>query len=163
MIPGSSVAPMARRPFQPNEVSAGGVVVRRSGGGPEVCLISDGRHWGLPKGNVEHGETPAEAALREISEETGIERAALAVVAELPASEYVYRRRDTGRLIFKRVHQYLVTAPAGAELHPQPSEIDAAAWLSFDDALQRASFDDTKRALQEARRLLQSGALRNSA
>lgn len=125
--------------------------------GNEVVLVSDGRYWGLPKGNLEAGETPEDAALREVSEETGIRRDTLSVVAELAPSDYVYRRRDTGRLVFKRVHQYLMTAPADAELHRQESEIADAGWLTFDAALGRASFDDTKRALQEAERLLRSG------
>ena len=148
-----------RRAFQPNEVSAGGVVVRMADGGTEVVLVSDGRYWGLPKGNLEAGETPEDAALREVSEETGIRRDTLAVVAELAPSDYVYRRRDSGRLVFKRVHQYLMTAPADAELHPQESEIADAGWLTFDAAVQRASFDDTKRALHEAEHLLQSGVV----
>ena len=157
------MASVARRPFQPNEVSAGGVVVRPSAHGPEVVLISDGRYWGLPKGIVERGETPQDAALREVAEETGIDRATLGIAAELQASEYVYRRRDTGRLIFKRVHQYLMSAPAEAPLHPQESEIAEAEWLGFEAALQRATFDDTRRALQEAQRLLGSGTARSSA
>jgi 8-oxo-dGTP pyrophosphatase MutT (NUDIX family) len=142
------------RPFRPNEISAGGVVVRPSGSGYEVCLISDGHHWGLPKGIVEPGETPEDAALREISEETGIALDELMLRAPLPPSEYTYRRRDTGRLIFKRVHHFLVEAPAGAELHPDPAEIADAGWLSFPDALQRVSFRDTIAALREAERLL---------
>ena len=125
--------------------------------GNEAVLVSDGRYWGLPKGNLEAGETPEDAALREVAEETGIRRDTLSVIAELAPSDYVYRRRDTGRLVFKRVHQYLMTAPADAELHRQESEIADAAWLTFDAAVRRASFDDTKRALQEAERLLRSG------
>ena len=148
-----------RRAFQPNEVSAGGVVVRTVDGGNEVVLVSDGRHWGLPKGNLEAGETPKDAALREVSEETGIRRETLTVVAELAPSDYVYRRRDAGRLVFKRVHQYLMTAPGDAELHRQESEIAEAEWLSFEAAALRASFDDTKRALGEAEQLLQSGVV----
>jgi 8-oxo-dGTP pyrophosphatase MutT (NUDIX family) len=145
---------VARRAFRPNEVSAGGVVVRRTAGGYQVCLISDGRYWGLPKGIVEPGETPGEAALREISEETGLPRTALTLLGQLPQSEYTYRRRDTGRLIFKRVHQFLVEAPDGAELHPDPSEIADAEWLRFADATERASFRDTAVALREAERML---------
>lgn len=154
------MAPVVPRPArQPNEVSAGGVVVRTLDSGNEVVLVSDGRYWGLPKGNLEAGETPEDAALREVAEETGIARDTLSVVAELAPSDYVYRRRDTGRLVFKRVHQYLMTAPADAELHRQESEIADAGWLTFDAAVRRASFDDTKRALQEAERLLQSGVV----
>jgi 8-oxo-dGTP pyrophosphatase MutT (NUDIX family) len=148
---------VARRPFQPNEVSAGGVVVRAADDTYEVCLVSDGRYWGLPKGNLDAGEAPRDAAMREVSEETGIARGTLSVVAELTPSEYVYRRRDTGRLVFKRVHHFLMTAPHGSELHRQEAEIADAAWLAFDAALRRASFDDTKRALQQAELLLKPG------
>lgn len=151
------MAPVARRRFTPNEVSAGGVVVRPGDSGPEVVLVSDGRNWGFPKGGLEQGETPRDAALREVSEETGLDLATLRIVADLPSSDYVYRRRDTGHLVFKRVHQYLIWAPAEAELHRQESEIADAAWLRFDAALQRATFDDTKRALREAQRLLEPG------
>lgn len=150
---------MARRSFQPNEVSAGGVVVRTAAEGNQVVLVSDGRYWGLPKGNLEPGETPEDAALREVSEETGIGRDALSVIAELAASEYVYRRRDSGRLVFKRVHQYLMTAPPGTELHRQESEIADAAWLGFDEAMRHAGFADTRRALRDAERRLQSGGM----
>jgi 8-oxo-dGTP pyrophosphatase MutT (NUDIX family) len=148
---------MPRRPLRPNEISAGGVVVRPAGAGYEVCLVSDGRNWGFPKGLIELGETPAEAALREISEETGIPRNALALGAPLPVSEYVYRRRDTGALIFKRLHHFLVEAPAGTVLRPDPAEIAAAAWLGFDDARARLSFQNSRAILDAARHLLTEG------
>jgi 8-oxo-dGTP pyrophosphatase MutT (NUDIX family) len=144
---------MPRRPLRANEISAGGVVVRPGDAGHEVCLVSDGRYWGFPKGLIEPGETPEQAALREISEETGIPRDALTLGAPLPASEYVYRRRDTGALIFKRVHHFLVEAPAGTVLHPDPVEIAEAAWLGFDDARARLSFRNTIAILDAARRL----------
>jgi 8-oxo-dGTP pyrophosphatase MutT (NUDIX family) len=119
-----------------------------------VCLVSDGRYWGFPKGIVERGEEPLAAALREIAEETGLDRNGLHVIAPLSASEYVYRRGT--RLIFKRVHFFLVTAPKGAELTPQADELTAAEWLTFDAARARASFSDTVNALSDAERLLAS-------
>lgn len=146
---------MPRSSFRPTEVSAGGVVVRRGAHGVEVCLINDGRYWGLPKGNVEPGERPEETALREIAEETGLDAASLQIRASLPISEYVYRRG--GRLIFKRVHHFLVEATGQTELAPDPSEITEAAWLSFDDALERVSFRDTVTALREARAIVDAG------
>lgn len=52
--------------------SAGGVVVNPEG---RVLLVSQhGTSWSLPKGHLEEGETPLEAALREIREETGVTR-----------------------------------------------------------------------------------------
>ncbi len=110
---------MPRPPMRPNEISSGGVVFRRSADGVEICLVNDGRYWGFPKGLIEPGETPEVAALREISEETGIALEVLVLTAALPLTEYVYRRRDSGALIFKRVHHFLVEAPAGNRTAPR--------------------------------------------
>jgi len=60
--------------------SAGILLFRQRDGGPEVLLIKpggpfwrnkDAGAWMIPKGMVERGEAPAEAALREFEEETG--------------------------------------------------------------------------------------------
>jgi 8-oxo-dGTP pyrophosphatase MutT (NUDIX family) len=141
--------------MRPNEISSGGVVVRPTSDGYEVCLVSDGQHWGFPKGHVEPGETPEAAALREISEETGIPLESLVLRAPLPPSEYVYRRPNHGALVFKRVHHFVVEAPADAALHPDPAEITEAAWLGFDDAKARLSFRNSIAILDAARSLLE--------
>jgi 8-oxo-dGTP pyrophosphatase MutT (NUDIX family) len=142
---------MPRR-HRADENSAGGVLARPSAGGWEVCLVRADRYWGLPKGHIEPGETAAQAALREMSEECGVALAALELVTGLSSSEYVYRRG--GRLIFKRVEYFLVTAPAGTTASAQPGEIDEVEWLSFEQARERASFADTRTALDAARREL---------
>jgi len=144
-----------RRPMRPNEISSGGVVVRRSPSGYEVCLVSDGRHWGFPKGLIEPGETPEAAALREISEETGIPAASLVLRAPLPPAEYVYRRPNGGALVFKRVHHFVVEAPAATELHPQAAEIAEAEWVGFDAAQGRLSFGNSVAVLEAARSVLE--------
>jgi 8-oxo-dGTP pyrophosphatase MutT (NUDIX family) len=138
---------MPRR--RPDEISAGGVLVRPVDGAWDVCMVRAGRYWGFPKGHVEAGESAEQAALREISEECGLPLRSLSLSARLPSSEYVYRR--AGRLIFKLVHHFLVIAPAGSKLSPQAAEIDEAEWLSFDQASSRASFADTRTALAAAR------------
>src|SRR4029079_17571137 len=69
-----------RASWMPPPLSAGVLLFRRQGGETEVLLIKpggpywrkqDAGAWMIPKGMVEPGETPAEAALREFSEETG--------------------------------------------------------------------------------------------
>jgi 8-oxo-dGTP pyrophosphatase MutT (NUDIX family) len=151
--------PSARR-RPPDEHSAGAVVWRSTPEGAiEVCLIRVGQAWSLPKGNLDADETPAQAALREASEETGLPAEWLELEAELPLSEYAYRRRDTGRLVFKRVDHFLVrlTRP-DAPLRPQAEEVDEAAWVPIAEASRRVTYRDLRAALDEARRLLEESS-----
>src|SRR3712207_7818848 len=96
------------------QVSAGGVVYRRTGGALEVALISVGEagRWQLPKGLVGRGETPERAALREVREETGLEAE---VVAPLDTVEYWYfARAGAARVRYhKFVHFFLMRFVAG--------------------------------------------------
>jgi 8-oxo-dGTP pyrophosphatase MutT (NUDIX family) len=139
-------------PRRPNEISAGGVVVRRARTGWQVALVRAGRHWSLPKGGIEPGESPAQAALREVAEECGLPLESLQLRDQLPGSDYVYRRES--RLIFKHVDHFLIEAEAEASLRPQAGEIDEAEWLDFSTAITRASFKDTRVALTRAQELL---------
>jgi 8-oxo-dGTP pyrophosphatase MutT (NUDIX family) len=141
--------------MRPNEISSGGVVVRRCVDGYEICLVSDAKYWGFPKGHVEPGETPEAAALREVSEETGIPPQSLVIRAPLPATEYVYRRPNHGPLVFKRVHHFIIEAPTDVELNPDPAEIAEAAWLGFDEARARLSFKSSVEILDAARSVLE--------
>ena len=52
--------------------SAGAVVLRQENGQWHALLLRAWSHWDFPKGNVEQGESLLQAALREVSEETGI-------------------------------------------------------------------------------------------
>lgn len=56
----------------PMRRSAGVVVVRRFGGEWRVLLLRVYRNWDFPKGVVEAGESPLDAAIRETAEETGL-------------------------------------------------------------------------------------------
>ncbi|MCU0621881.1 MAG: NUDIX domain-containing protein, partial [Gemmatimonadales bacterium] len=69
---------MSKKPIE-LEVSAGGIVFRQPAGeSPRFLLIRDSyRNWGFPKGHLEHEETPAQAAVRESTEETGLTDLAL--------------------------------------------------------------------------------------
>jgi 8-oxo-dGTP pyrophosphatase MutT (NUDIX family) len=57
----------------PDERSAGVVVVRREAQSWRVLVLRAYRNWDFPKGLIEPGESPFEAAVREAREETGIE------------------------------------------------------------------------------------------
>ena len=84
--------------------------------------------WLFPKGHIEEGETDEEAAMREITEETGIER--LEYIDDL--GEFIRPGSSTedGTFEEKIIHMYLFAAPFTAELAPT-LEIEEARWVPF--------------------------------
>jgi 8-oxo-dGTP pyrophosphatase MutT (NUDIX family) len=149
---------MAKKRAQ-REVSAGGIVFRRSEGVIRFLLIRDSYHnWGFPKGHLEPGETPAEAARRETAEETGLEN--LVLHGPIRIIDWYFRFR--GRFIHKYCHFFLVES-AGGEPNPQQDEgITACQWCTFDEALDTLSYDNARgvlrRAGEMARTLVATGA-----
>ncbi len=67
----SAVAPVRRPP--PHRFSAGVVVVRLAQRKLRYLLLRAYRNWDFPKGLVEPGEDPIDAALREVREETTLD------------------------------------------------------------------------------------------
>ena len=113
---------------------------------PHVALIATRRRtrWGLPKGAVSVGETPEQAALREVLEETGLRAE---IVKPLDSIEYFFRAGDT--LIKKRVDFFLMRYLDG-ELTPQLSEVDDVEWVPLSAAIERSSFDSERKLLEMA-------------
>lgn len=64
----------AEAKVRPKILSAGVIPVRRAQGRWLYLLLRAYQYWDFPKGKTEAGETPLEAALRELQEETGIEQ-----------------------------------------------------------------------------------------
>ncbi len=113
-----------------SEFSAGGVVYRRVGDTYEIVAVHRNRHtdWSLPKGHIEKGETPEQAALREVKEETGLH---VRIVDALGEVVYFYRRPRG--LTRKVVHHFLMEH-TGGELGPPNWEVDEARWIDIDQA-----------------------------
>jgi 8-oxo-dGTP pyrophosphatase MutT (NUDIX family) len=132
------------------QVSAGGVVYRRRGGRAEVALISVGEQgrWQLPKGLVGRGESPEEAALREVREETGLE---CEIVLPLETVEYWYFSKGSARRVrfHKRVHFYLMRYLSG-ETEGHDDEVNEARWVKAVDAAAMLAFKGERKALEEA-------------
>ena len=98
---------------------------------------------GLPKGHVERGETPAEAALREIREETGVQ-AVLCQEAEPMVDTYPLA---DGRM--KHVTYYLARYE-GQTLNPDPTQVEEAMLLPLEEALNTLSHGSARRILRRA-------------
>lgn len=135
------------------ERSAGGVVVRRIDGDVHALLIRDPYHnWGLPKGHVEEGEGAAEAALREVTEETGL--ADLVLGPELDTIDWYFRLQ--GRLVHKFCSFYLMGSPDGETVPEVEEGITECVWLPVGEALDTITYDNARAVLARAQSLLES-------
>ncbi len=135
------------------EVSAGGLVVDRTGTAPQAALI--GRHdrrgrllWSLPKGHLERGETYEDAAVREVEEETGIRGRLLA-----PLGTIDFWFVADGRRIHKTVHHFLFEA-AGGSLSDEDAEVVEVAWVPLDELPSRLAYADERRLVGRVAGLL---------
>jgi 8-oxo-dGTP pyrophosphatase MutT (NUDIX family) len=123
------------------EFSAGGVLVRRLRGSYVLAAIRPGgraRVWALPKGNVGSGESPDEAALREVAEETGVEARLLGKLGDV---RYTYTW--DGERVFKIVSFYLMAYRRGrlGQVPPEHAhEVAEARWLPLDEASRLLSY-----------------------
>jgi 8-oxo-dGTP pyrophosphatase MutT (NUDIX family) len=135
------------------EFSAGGVLVKRIKGRPHVAAIRPrGKPegvWALPKGNLDPGERPAETAVREVWEETGV-RGRLG--EKLGDVKYTYTRRS-GVRVFKVVSFYLLTAGRGriGEIEERMRiEVADARWLPLDEAPRLLAYGGERQMAKEA-------------
>ena len=145
------MAESVKRPSPPvasEQHSAGGLVVR----GDEVLLIATagGRRWQLPKGHLEPGELPAQAAVREVREETGVTGT---ILEPLSGVDYTFLERGVHR-IRKHVDYFLLAYESGSEANFEPREVVAARWFQWPEAIAMLSHANDRRVAEQAWRLV---------
>lgn len=124
--------------------AAGGLVWRPGPRGPELILIRRFRHgideWSLPKGKLDAGESYAEAALREVEEETGV-RATLGPFAG------VMQYRVNG---VNKVACFWAMTVAGAGTPLDTDEVAEVRWVTRDEALGMLTHEQNRELLRHA-------------
>jgi 8-oxo-dGTP pyrophosphatase MutT (NUDIX family) len=149
------------------EFSAGGVVVRRMRERWWIAAIEPqisktrrvksaaARVLALPKGLVDPGEGPEQAALREVREETGLEAQLLAKLSDI---RYVYVRSwGDQKKVFKVVSFYLLLYRSGrlGEISPaMRREVRSAEWLPLEEAAQRLSYHGERQVASRAQQFV---------
>ncbi len=129
--------------------SAGGIVIRIDGGSHQIVLgrrrrDRDDATWTLPKGTPDAGETTDETALREVTEETGLEVAILE-----PVGDVEYWFMQAGTRIHKVVHYFLME-PTGGALERHDHEFDEVRWVDLAEAERLMSHESERRVVADA-------------
>jgi|SRR5215469_3571407 len=165
------------------EFSAGGVVLRRMSGAWHIAVIEpqkeaaetvreEGAAEGdaqrrrsapartllaLPKGLIDAGEKPAQTAVREVREETGV---TATLIRKLADSKYVYVRSwgDKQR-VFKIVSFYLLRYESGRidDVTPEMRvEVRRALWLPLEEATTKLAYGGERQVARKAQEYLES-------
>jgi 8-oxo-dGTP pyrophosphatase MutT (NUDIX family) len=154
------------------EISAGGVVVKRSGDGWEMAVIepqteatsarparksSQKAILALPKGMVDPGEKPEQAALREVGEETGLIATPITKLADI---KYVYVRSwGDGQRVFKIVSFFLLRYRSGEidnVAREMRIEVKRAFWIPMEEAPRKLAYRGERDVVRRAQQYLKS-------
>ena len=106
---------------------------------------------GFPKGHMETGESELETAIRELKEETGVEINVISgfiVQIEYPLPKIVDTTKQSVYFLGRCVQDNIVI---------QESEVTEANFLSYEDALEVLTFDETKNILKSAEEYIRNG------
>lgn len=95
--------------------AAGGLVMNDEG---QLLMMHRRGKWDLPKGKMDPGETPESCAIREVQEETGLQKVEL----EKPLVITYHTYDESGKHILKDTHWFLMKAPGQQALQPQTEE-----------------------------------------
>ena len=132
------------------EKSCGAVVFKRHKEGIKYLILHYGAgHWDFPKGKQETNEKEEQTASREIKEETGIEDVEF-VDGFKESVNYFYKRNS--ETIFKEVAFFL--AEAKTEEVTISNEHMGYAWLSYENAYKKLTFNNAKELLRKANQFL---------
>ena len=108
-------------------------------------------HWDFPKGNIENGESELDTIKREIMEEAGITD--INFIDDF-RQQISYRYKKKFKLVNKLVIYYIVETKSNKVV--LSFEHINFAWLNYNDALNRLSFDNSKKILKNANEFLSS-------
>lgn len=115
------------------EKSCGAIIFNNN----KVLIIQQAAgHWGFPKGHVEEGETEIETAIREIKEETNLD-------IEI-CENYRYVEHYSPKENVEKDVVFFAAKLVGGTIKNQEEEVQKIEWLSYKEAFERLTYDNSK-------------------
>ena len=129
--------------------AGGGLVFNKKG---EVLFILRNGKWDLPKGGIEREEEIADTAMREVEEETGVDK--LEITRKLQKTYHIFKRN--GKYKLKITHWFEMQTNFEGTPFPQANEgIEKAVWLNSEQIKEalKNSYENIKLLFEEERLL----------
>ena len=150
--PGQAVSCMAvsKSVRTETQVSAGGAVFRPGASGPEIALISVGTpsRWQLPKGIIDKGEAPENAAVREVREEAGVDARIERLIEKV---EYWYQATEAGgRVRYHKFVYFFSMTYIGGDVGDHDHEVNEARWFPAGEAIATLAFRSEREIVEKA-------------
>jgi len=135
------------------EYSAGAVIFRKQANIVLFLIIYSARNkiWGFPKGHVEPNETEKQAALREITEETGLQD--IKIEKGFRQEDVYIAKSNRGEFKGQNIEKhsiYFLVKTKQKDVLVDNDEINDYKWLKFNEALALLDFDSAKNVLRKA-------------
>ena len=110
------------------------------------------KHWDIPKGHIEDGESFLECATREIIEETGISAQNLTMISDLKHKNIYVKKRKLRKPIRKTVHLFLFQSSTD-EVYLS-SEHKSFKWVKFKQLKDTLTYETSLPAFEEAKKII---------
>ena len=120
------------------EKSCGAVIFNED----KILVIQQAEgHWGFPKGHVEDGETEIQTAIREIKEETNLD-------VEIN-EKFRYVETYSPKEGVEKDVVFFIAKKIGGEIIAQEEEVQNIQWLSYEETMEKLSFESSKNVLSK--------------
>ncbi len=134
------------------QVSSGGVLFKKENNDIKIAIIKPKgkKILTLPKGLVEKNESPEVTALREVTEETGLEGKIIKKIGDV--SYWFYIKEENAKAK-KTVHFYLMEYLKGRP-EDHDWEVEEVLWMPVDEAIKRVTYKTDREIIKKARELI---------